>query len=516
VNKTKILLLPFLIGLGLVIYSWFLTYPLSITNASDNIFNHVSIFYWIGLPLLMASMLLMAATTKNVYLKWVLSTGIVLAFYSLSYFFGLLPGVDTQYFRGLSEYFFKTNSLDASQLNHDYYQWPAFFILAKVVTSISGLSLEDFQFLLFTVIGFLLSTGIYVYASRKYKYGGFLAVVTFFLSIYYFFNYQGVPFSLALGLLFVMLMLDTRQKSASSTITLLLLYTGLLFMHLFVPVFFIIYLLLRGFLDKSRYYWSLFLITLNSYVLYSITMAKFTIAQIFALLIAMPTTYGDMIKITIQPVLAPFDVTAQLFSRTVTIGFILLGVVCFTFMFIKRKLSTQDKALLITGIFYSGLGVVLNTLGWRAISIVFIPVCLSAAYMFESKFRRYSVFAILVLVILSVFIPIHQSFSGNDQFQTREDYVAENFLLTHCNLEQHNFVFTDYWASWYVESELSTYKYIYTDPGTANQADVLLITPPLIGQDLGNNNTLESVVQKETLNVVYNDGSSYVLIKSHS
>lgn len=195
-----------------MIYSWFLTYPLNVSSTNDVVFNHVSIYYWISLPFLLTSMFAAALTVKNNFLRWILSIGIVLTFYSLAYFYYTMPTPDSQSFRGMNEYFFQTKSLDASQLNHFYYQWPAYFILADVVTSVSGLSLASYEFLLYAIIAFLLATVLYLYGTKKFANGGIIVVATFFFSINGFLNYQSVPFSVALSLLFLLFLLGTKRE----------------------------------------------------------------------------------------------------------------------------------------------------------------------------------------------------------------------------------------------------------------------------------------------------------------
>ena len=250
-EKNRLLLLPFFIGLALLIYSWFLTYPVSTISANDYVFNHVSILYWLSLPLLLGSMYLLAITTKSTFWKWILSIGIVLTFFSLYYFYSMMPTTDSQYFRGLIENFIKTKSLDASQFNHQYYEWPAYFVLANIVTLISGLSIASYQFVLFAIICIVLSTALYVYASKR-NMAGFLTVAAFFISLVYFLDLQAVPFSLALALLFIVFMLEAQQKSTAVIVSMIVLYVALLLTHLFVPLFFVLYLLVRGLIDKNK------------------------------------------------------------------------------------------------------------------------------------------------------------------------------------------------------------------------------------------------------------------------
>ena len=203
-EKKKLLLFPFFVGLVLMAYSWYISYPLSITSIDDVIFNHVPVLYWISLSLLLISMGMMALSFKNYYFKWMLAVCCVIALYSLFYFYYRLPTSDANFFRALTENFITTKNIDPTQAN-SYYQWPSFFILAKIVNLVSGLEQATFEFMLFTIIGFLLSSALYVYFSKAYTHGGFLAVLTFFISMFSFLNYQAVPFSLALSLLFLLL-----------------------------------------------------------------------------------------------------------------------------------------------------------------------------------------------------------------------------------------------------------------------------------------------------------------------
>lgn len=82
-KKNRLLFVPFLIGLFLMLYSWFSCYPLSVYSANDQIFYHVSFLYWVSLPLLLGSMFLIALTFENKFLKWAMAVGFVLTLYSL-------------------------------------------------------------------------------------------------------------------------------------------------------------------------------------------------------------------------------------------------------------------------------------------------------------------------------------------------------------------------------------------------------------------------------------------------
>jgi hypothetical protein len=429
----------------------------------------------------------------------------------------MMPTADSQYFRGLTEYFIKTKSLDPSQLNHNYYQWSAFFVLADIVTSVSGLPLANYEFLLYTIIGVLLTTALYVYASKKHEMAGFLTVAVFFISIYYFLDYQAVPFSLALGLLFLLFMLETQQKNTGLIITMIVLYASLLITHLFVPLFFVLYLLVRSLFDRNKQnrsrYRTFFLFALVSYFLAQLTLAKFSFGQIIINIAKAPAGYSYIASVTMAPAVSiPINVIAQFFSRTVTIAVVIICVAGSVFLLIKRKMGTLDKAIFLTGVIYALLGTVLSTLGERAIAIFFIPLSWGAAYLFKSRFRRYFIGVLLVLLILFLFIPLHQSFGTEIPFQTRETYIADNFFIDHYNWENPGLVVSDFRTNTYLAAKLSVTEYIQPWLQIGEKADAILYSPQFVGLALGNYSSMESLSQGEKLNLVYNDGFSYVLI----
>jgi hypothetical protein len=505
-----------------MIWSWYLSFPLSTISANDYVFNHISVMYWFSLPLLSGSMFLMALITKNNFLKWILSIGIVLTFFSVYYFYSMMPTGDSQYFRGLMEYFIKTKTLDSSQLNHNYYSWPAFFVLAEIVTLVSGVSIASYEFLIFTIIGVLLTTALYVYASTKDKSVGVITVAAFFISITYLIDYQAAPFSLALGLLFLMFMLETKQKSIDLKIAMIVLYASLLITHLFVPLFFLLYLLVRSLIDKNRQnvreYRNFFLLALVSYLLIQLTLAKFNFI-FFA--ISLTKSFGSTAEysgiatgVTSAVIPVQINVTAQFFSRNVTIAVVIICFIGLILLLIKRRINALDKAIFMAGAIYSGLGLVLNTLGYRAICIIFIPISLGASFFFKGKFKPYFATLFLILIMLFLFVPLHVSFNDAIVFQTRETYMADNFFIAHYDWKNPGFVVSDYRTNIYLDSKLTATVYFQSGLQSGDRADAILYTPQFQGLELGNYSSMTSLSQGEKLNVMYNDGSSYVLIKS--
>jgi hypothetical protein len=429
----------------------------------------------------------------------------------------MVPGSDSQYFRGMTEYLADSKNLNPLQPNHSYYQWPSFFIVTYVASSSSAIGIQNFEFVLYTIIGFLLAITLHFYASQTYKNTGFLMVIAFFISMFYFLNYQCVPFSLALALLFLMFMLETRQKSISLTITIELLFVGLVLTHAFIPLFFIIYLLFRTILDRSKYYGQLFLFALSLFFIIQITIAQYAFATHIMVLLNSSNEYSSIVQATVTPASIPIDDLAQLFSRILTIAAVALSGIGFLCLLIKKQLRNLDKALLLTGILYTGLGFFLAALGSRAIILVFMPIALGTVWLFESKINKLvrNLFYIVLVVslILFMFIPMHLSFINAVQYQTQEAYKAENFFIDHTDWEKSPYIFAYSSVAPYIQAKvgIGTHLTPYLEEG--KHADIMVYTVGLGKDMLLQNYTSQRFVQEESLNVLYNNGFSFVAAK---
>jgi hypothetical protein len=432
----------------------------------------------------------------------------------------MLPGSDSQYFRGLTEYFIKTKDLDPLKPAHGYFQWPSFFLLTDIATSVSGLELASFEFLLYTIIGFLLATAMYVYASRAYKNEGFLTVAAFFVAMFYFLNYQAVPFSLAFGLLFLLFMLETRQKNFNVILTMLVLFTGISFTHAFVPLFFVLYLSIRFMFNRSKQYGRLALMTLIIYLVVQVTQARFSFANNIIAVFTVPSEYSSIAKQILTPASVPIDEIAQMFSRGVTIATVMICFAGFTILLIKRKMRDLDKAIFLTGVVYSATGIILFALGSRAIPLIFIPISLGASYLLKTRFRPYVISIFLVLLILFVFVPLHGTFGGSQIFfQTKVDYQTENFLVNHYNWTNPSLILAHYRVITYLRTKQPSLVHFEDDVYSPlfpriKEYDCIVYTVGLDINLLRYNYTTDSILREEKLNVVYNSGFSYIATKS--
>lgn len=510
-KKTLFLILPFIAGLLLFVHAWFTSYPISIDYSGDFVFYHISISYWISIPLLLTSMCLIAFTTKKDYLKWLLSLGIVLVLYSLVFFYFSIPTSDSQYFRGLTEYFSSTKDLNPLISRHAYYQWPSFFLLSAIISSITGLSLMTFEFVLYIVIIFLLATGLYVYTSKIFKKGGFLSVIAFFVVMLGFVEIQAVPFSLAFALLLLIFNLETKPRTSSTFLVLCLLIISITLTHAFIPLFFMVYSLLRSIFDRKKYL-SLLFFSLVSYFLIQVTIARLSIARNILQVISFNSEMPSLIESTLTPILIPFDVIAQTFSRTVIITLAAICVLGFVIMVLKRKVRSVDLTLFLTGLFYFGSGIFFYTLGYRALILLMVPISLGVAYLFDRPRRliKYGfVILITVLLIFSTFIIIHRSFSDRIFYQTQKTYNTANFIIERYNWGKPTYLLADYRTTRYLETKLSISPNFLNYWDEIKKADVILYTLGLETELLDGNYSLETILPK--INVFYNNGYSYVV-----
>lgn len=518
-KKNMLILITFFLGLAFVVYSWFSSFPLSINSIDDSLFNHISIFYWLGLPLLLTSMFLTVISVENKFLKWMVTIGIVLTVYSLSFFYNTVPGVDEHAFRGLEENFIRSGSLTISSSIQEYYHWPLFFVFVKTATLITGLELATFEFLIYGIIGFLLATGVYIYASKKYPGRGSFAVIAFFMTMFYFLNFQAVPFSLAFGLLFILFFLTAEKLSTGLGFLILTLFLGITLTHAFVPFLFILYLFIRGIISKSRGYFALFAGTLTIYSLVNMSIGQnflFTLIEhVFE-----QSEFSSVIGYVFQPTVFQFDQIAQIFSRTVTVVFLLLCAAGFVFLAAKRKLRDMDKAVFLTGVFYYGIGLIYYVLGSRAIAVAFLPVSLGIIWLLESRFKRYFIYITLILLVLFTFIPMHSSFNSTPiVFQTMEETQTANFMIENYNWN----------SSGSLLAHVSTYSYIlpqvkgditfWTDYSqefsefSMEDYNCIIYSLALSRSILSKNISTEGLVNN--FNTVYNSGSSYIALRSN-
>jgi hypothetical protein len=351
----------------------------------------------------------------------------------------------------------RTMSLDPSQPNHTYFQWPGFFIIIEIANLVSGVELIQLQFLQYTIIAFLLTTTVYVYASKIWKNNGQLATISFSILAFYFINFQAVPFSLALGLLFVLFMLEARQKSPITIVLMVILFICISLIHSFVPLFFVIYLLIRSIISGRQRPLLLFLLMTTIYLLTEISLAGSFFTFYVRFMLASPSDYQSIVSGTLSTVSeTPLQVISQMFSRIVVISIALMCSIGFILLIVRRKLRNLDKALFLSGTFYAAVGSVLSILGNRSFPLIFVPVSLGVVLLFKSKLGRYVKYILLILLIFTVSIPLHTTLvSRTTLFQTEEELSTANFMLEHYNWNNNSTILSHSGTRWYLHPQIN-------------------------------------------------------------
>jgi hypothetical protein len=320
-------------------------------------------------------------------------------------------------------------------------------------------------------------------------------------------------------------MLETsNERSVGTTIVTLILYTSTVITHAFVPLFFVIYLLIRSIIGKSRQYFELFVLTLVIYIVVQITFAVFSFRGNIASIFTPPTEYSGVIGATLASTSLGIDELPRLFSRTMTIAFALLCVAGFVFLIFRRKLTKMNLAIFLTGAVYSGIGAVFAVLGLRAIPLAFIPVAFGGVVLFQSKFRRVIKYLVVVMLIFVVFVPIHSSIINSYPltFQTKEDLVTADFMLEKYDWTSGTVVISDLGARWYLAPQIQGKTEIDTDLqpryslSNITRYDSIMYSVGLAERLNMSSIPVESMSQQiiDRFNVVYNSGFSYIATKS--
>jgi len=297
----------------------------------------------------------------------------------------------------------------------------------------------------------------------------------------------------------------------------LLLFVAITVTHAFVPLFFAIFLFMSWIVTRSKRYITLFLFAAAAYFMYQFTSASFSFANN---IIRMLTVESELSRvISIVPWSHPIDAIAQQFTAPTIV---ICAIVCFAgfvYLLARKKLLSQDKAIFLLGIFYFSLGVAFYTLGSRGIAIAFIPISLGAAFLYQSKFKPFSKWIFLILLILFIFTPMRLTFFKTGLFfQTNQSYEAANFLVDNYNWTEYSLIVADYRTTDYIASRVTGNADFNTvpDPSQFKYADTLFYDVGLgINMDYYFNSTIEDTLDEDTLNVLYDNGYSLIITKNN-
>ena len=506
--------MPLCIGLAILFISWFQSYPVSVDSSGDYLFNHISPLYWISLPVLLGTLSVVAAKSKKATLKWIAVLGVVTSMYSISYFHYLLPGSDSHYVLGQAEYFIASGDLNPSGAGHSYFQWPLLYTLCSMATNLMGLELMHFEFILYAVIGFLYVTSLYGYFSRIDKDSSYVAVIAFFILSPRMLNYQFAPFSLAIGLLFLLFMIESCGTTSRNTmVATLIIFASMTLIHPFVPVFFSLYMVVKYALSKEKRYVTLFMLTSIIYLTVLVFYTSY-FPRAVRHLVMRGREYSQFVEtFTVEPV-NPIDAVAQTLASTVLIATAMISSLGSMILLLGRKLRHTDHAILISGILYAAAGALIPIFGLRTLCEIAIPLSFGATFFLKTRFKKYYTVFFLVLVILSTFVTLHESFSWK-WFQTRDDYRSANFFVEFYDLSDGERILSHVTVAGYIQPKIGTSAVFddgYRFPPDLETYDCIVYTAGLEKSLLMWNYSVETENHKmeENFNIIFNSGSSFI------
>jgi hypothetical protein len=517
----KLILIPMCIGVILLFLSWGLSYPVSIDSPYDFVYNHISYLYWLGLAILFASFFIVALKTKNNNLRWAMTIGTVLLIFSQAYFYYMVPGSDANAHRGLTEYFISTGDLSLKPY-HYYYQFPLSFILSKTALSITGLDLRCFEFILYGVMSFVITSLIYLHIS-KVRTNAYVAVIAFFITLIYFFNFQWIaPFSLSLCLILLLFRLDNVSGKHEVTLAMLIIFTGITFTHILTPLFFVVYCLLMYIKERNKKHLNLFMLTL---IIYALVLINNVLLPVYLKqlpnLFFLEILYRVQVSTTSLAAPQPYiDVIAQFFSRTVVIATTLVTGLGFITLLRRRKLGVTDYVMLLTGATFAVTLFVspsaYHELSNRAFFLIGIPASLGASYLCGSKFRKFFKPVFLILLVLFTFSLMHQTFYDQEIFfQTKNEYQCANFMIDHINWNASSRILSPFRFEQYLMTKSSSVifwsdEYSEGFPENMLNCDYVAYTVGLAKSLLAANYSVDTSFREfdvNHFNLIYNSGN---------
>jgi len=426
----------FFVGLILMLISWHFTYPIHMPELDEIIFTQFYPFIWPGLVLSLMGLFLAGYYSKRKSVKAICASFFPVVLYAHSFYFSYIPTSDSGAVRAMFEVFHHTGINPAVE---SYFYYPIYFTLNEMTSQIFGLGADGLATIFFALFGVLLALYLYLFLFKTTENDcnqiAFLAVPLYFIAIFTYLNYQWVPQTLALVFLLLLLILFDQKKTEYKLLSIII-FTVLVFTHLFIPAIFLLFLGITAI--KKREFRNIFLLMTSIYVLVLTYYATFYLPVIIDAFRQSIYGFGEEYTIDIsRSFMEPIGLASQIISTINRIRIPLVWIVIsigFFIGFIKRKINFSAVALGITGSFYFGVGMFYSVLGTRALQILFIPLVIGIGF-FIAKWKKPTLVFVTIIIILSVFGPIRDSYDDH-QFQLNEERSACNFLANTMSTEQ--------------------------------------------------------------------------------
>lgn len=420
----------FLTGLILILISWYYSYPIYMPDLGEKTFTQFYPSIWPGILCSVLGLFLAGyySEKKNVKLLCVAVFPIVLLSYI--YFYIYTPTSDSAGVKAMFQVFHNTGintSVDP------YYQFPTYFTINESTGLISNIDVISIATIFFALFGILIAVYLLFYLksiskTKSYKIA-FLGVIIYFTGIFFNLNYQWVPQTLAF-IFFLLLLYTSSKNKFEYQLLSIILFTALVFTHLFIPAIFLVFFGIYSFkVKESRNIFLLMACVYTATIIYHATFYPPVIVEAFR-----DSVYGvggDYATTMSQSFNDPVGITSQILSAInrvrVPLTWMILALGCL-FLWIKKKMNYSAIALGLSGGIYFGIGLFYPVLGTRSLQVLFIPLVLGLGF-FLSKWKKPTLILITILLVLSLSGPMREAHDAY-MFQIEEEEHACNFLAT--------------------------------------------------------------------------------------
>lgn len=469
---SKIGIILFFTGLILILISWHLSYPIYMPNFNEILFNQFYPLLWPGMILSLLGLFITGYYSNKKIVKILCASIFPIIIYVYVFFFTYIPTSDSGTVKAMFEIFHYTGINPAIE---SYFHYPIYFTLNEITSQILGFNANNLAVIYFILFGFLIALYIYFLIFKLTKNNiyqiAFFAPALYFIAIFSYLNYQWVPQTLAL-IFFLILTILLDQKKSEYKFLSIIIFTVLVFTHLFIPAIFLLLIGIHAIKKKeSRNIFLLMGCIYSTVLIYYTTFFLPDIIEAFR-----ESIYGfgkeyitDFSRSFMEPTSFLSNIISTINRIRIPIIWIVLSIGFFLW-FIKRKISFPAFALGLTGGVYFSIGMFYSILGMRALQILFIPLVIGIGF-FLSKWRKLTLLFITIIIILSIFGPMRSAYDGY-QFQIKEEEFACNFLANTIIIEQPTFI-----ATGGINSGYFLKKFNYANMNEDNNIYLSIIVP---------------------------------------
>jgi hypothetical protein len=446
-NIIQIGVLFFLIGVILITISWHYTYPIHISKINETYFSQFYPSLWPGIIFSLIGIFLVGYYSKNRFIQVVSCCLSPILLYITPFFYSYISSSDSGNVRSMFLVFQKLsmNPHIESYFNFpgyvSYFEFPTYFVSNEILNQTVGVNEKGVALISLILYGILLALFLYLIFAKlidqKYSQLSCLLVIIYLVGMFSFLNYQWVPQTLALVYFFLLIYIAMYLYSDSLAVEwkflTMLIFLCFIFTHPIIPA---VFLLFFGVLTiKNRYLGQVFLLMVSLYI--SVTII-FTVTHyeiyIETLKQSIQGFGGEYTTAVSKSFKEPEDAVSQLISNINRIRIPLVWGIAAggtLLLFLKRKIGFLLIALGLAGGVYLAAGIFYSILGLRTFQVLFIPMTVGFTF-FIIKWKKLTLFAIFVILILAVFGPMRMAYNET-QFQTDGEANACNFLANNIN-----------------------------------------------------------------------------------